>query len=126
MKIIIKRDTFYSSVTLGKLFIEDNFICFTLEYTCFSDGLQVASAIPEGKYKLSKSKSNALIFNARNKDNITHIKIDSYQADNTDNTDNCILIGMRKDGQSISFNRDALNKLKCIIGTEKSLDLTIS
>ena len=55
MKLILKRDEDNGECTLGRLYVEDEFICYTLENTWKNNERRV-SCIPEGTYPLTTKK----------------------------------------------------------------------
>ena len=52
MKLILKRDDDSGKRTIGRLYVEDEFICYTLENTWKNNEPRV-SCIPEGTYPLT-------------------------------------------------------------------------
>lgn len=60
MNLKVIRDTFTHNTTIGKLYIDDVFFCYTLEDTARDEGVKVKgkTAIPRGVYKVSLSKSS--------------------------------------------------------------------
>ena len=52
MRLILKRDEDNGECTLGRLYVEDEFICYTLENTWKNNERRV-SCIPEGCYPLT-------------------------------------------------------------------------
>lgn len=134
MNIQIIRDTAYNSVTLGKLFINGEFICHTLEDK-FREvkGQPVKdwkvpkhTAIPSGKYQMILSKSvrfNKIMPEVLNVEGFTGIRIHSGNTEA--DTDGCPLLGLRRDGFSISQSRDAMKLFMGIIGNAKKMTLEI-
>lgn len=60
MKLIIKRNLFTPTETLGELSIDGKFFCYTLEDTVRENGVKVhgETAIPYGTYKVIVNMSN--------------------------------------------------------------------
>lgn len=55
-QIAILREAFTAKQTIGRLFVNGNFVCYTIEGQCRPDGVQVGDApvcIPEGTYRAS-------------------------------------------------------------------------
>lgn len=55
MKLVLKRDTDNGECTLGRLYAEGEFLCYTLENT-WADNEPRVSCIPEGTYPLETKK----------------------------------------------------------------------
>lgn len=70
MNLLLKRETFSDTSTIGRLFIDGNFFCYTLEDKDrgLNDSMNIltikakkifgVTAIPQGKYRLVVSMSN--------------------------------------------------------------------
>lgn len=70
MNLLLKRETFSDTSTIGRLFIDGNFFCYTLEDKDrgLNDSMNIltikakkifgVTAIPQGKYRLIVSMSN--------------------------------------------------------------------
>lgn len=59
-KLLLIRDTFTDDTTLGKLYVNEEFFCHTLEDAVRDYGVKVHgdTAIPRGEYKVNVSRSS--------------------------------------------------------------------
>lgn len=96
MKLELKRTYFGEDYTIGKLYINDEYFCDTLEDKVRPDGVKVygETAIPAGKYKVIMNMSNRfkkimpLLLNVPNFEGIR------IHSGNTDvDTHGCLLLG---------------------------------
>lgn len=96
MKLELKRTYFGEDYTIGKLYINDEYFCDTLEDKVRPDGVKVygETAIPSGKYKVIMNMSNRfkkimpLLLNVPNFEGIR------IHSGNTDvDTHGCLLLG---------------------------------
>ena len=113
MKIEVKRFEFGDSYTVGKLFIDDKYECFTLEDKV-RVGIKVPSetAIPVGEYKVIvdvSSRFKKLMPHVLNVKNFTGIRI--HSGNTSEDTEGCILLGTTWSGKDfIGESRVAYNK----------------
>jgi len=119
MKLRLKRpSTSDASATIGELFVDGQFICYTLEdkdRLLESGGLKVKgdTAIPRGKYDVVITHSNRF-------DRLMPLLLDVPQfegvrihaGNTTSDTEGCILVGSYKRGNDfIGSSRPAYNAL---------------
>lgn len=99
MILEVRRDTFTSSSTIGQLFVNGEFECFTLEDVVRSPGVKVygATAIPVGTYSVITD------FSSHFQKDLPHIlDVPGFEGirihcGNTDkDTEGCILLGRTK------------------------------
>jgi len=98
MNIILNviRDTFTRDTTVGKLYINGDFFCYTLEDVLRPKGLKIAkhTCIPSGVYNLKLTMSHRfqrilpLIIDVPN---YTGVRI--HGGNNSTDTEGCILLG---------------------------------
>lgn len=135
MKIQVIRDELTNVCTLGKLFIDGKFLCHTLEDVVREEkGVPVAdwkikgqTAIPVGKYDIVLSMSNRfkiVLPEILKVDGFTGIRIHSGNTDK--DTDGCILLGMRRDGNSVSQSRVAMAAFMEAIGECKKTTIEVT
>ena len=113
MKLKLVRDTFTHKSTEGKLYIEDEFECFTLE-DVVREGPKVAhyTAIPYGTYEIAITFSNRfkrplpLLMSVPD---FTGIRIHPGNSDV--DTDGCILVGKEKQTNFVGRSREAFSLL---------------
>lgn len=125
--IEIIRDTFTVHSTIGSLFLNGNFICFTLEDVCRPDGVKIKgeTAIPKGDYDLIINHSNRfnrlmpLIYNCPDLSVINYSQkwtgIRIHPGNSNADTDGCILVGKEKKTDWVSGSNDAYNELFAIL-----------
>lgn len=120
MELVLTRDIFEEECTLGQLFLDDQFECYTLEDTYREvTGIPVAewkihgkSAIPLGRYSLIITQSPRfgealpLLLSVPGFEGIR------IHAGNTDkDTEGCILVGTERGEASLYHSREALSRL---------------
>lgn len=137
MKIKVVRIHKAENFTVGKLFIDDEFICYTLEDTVRQiEGKPVAewkiqnqTAIPTGTYPLTLTFSNRfqrILPLINNVEGFIGIRI--HTGNSPLDTDGCILVGSAWDGTSgwISGSKEAFSKLFPILDSsteEKTIEV---
>jgi hypothetical protein len=59
MELLLKRDTFTEESTIGKMYVDGPFYCYTLEDTTREEGVKVdgKTAIPCGRYRIIINQS---------------------------------------------------------------------
>lgn len=140
MKANIKviRDTYTDKSTIGRLYINDKFICDTLEDKCRDlnkDGdlddkdetkIHGKTAIPAGTYKMILSVSNRfkkLMPEILNVKGFLGIRIHSGNTDA--DSEGCIIVGLTRKLDFIGQSRDAFNKLMAELDHYKEFEITI-
>lgn len=124
MEIRVDRNRFYPNRTVGQLYIDDNFFCFTLEDTMREvEGQPVAkwkvygeTAIPQGRYKITLADTlhfgpDTMFVN--NVPGFTGILIHSGVTEK--DTLGCILVGYKLTDEGLivpSSTRPAKNDLR--------------
>lgn len=60
MKLLLIRDTFTKTTTSGKLYVDGDYFCYTLEDVVRGEGIKISgeTAIPTGEYKVILSMSS--------------------------------------------------------------------
>lgn len=131
MNLVVERTDFTSKSTIGRLLINGQFECFTLE-DVVRDGPKVMheTAIPAGTYKVIITMSNRfkrelpLLLNVPGFEGI-RIHPGNTNAD----TSGCILLGMTKSPDFIGGSRLAFNpfftKLQAALQGEAEVWITI-
>lgn len=122
MNIDVKRFYYGDKFTIGKLFVDGEYICYTLEDKMREEPNKAVSdwkiyantAIPTGKYNLSINMSNRfkkILPLIENVDGFTGIRI--HAGNTSKDTEGCILLGTTWDGKSdfIGNSRVALSLL---------------
>jgi len=124
MNLKIVRHRYTARETFGKLYIDDKFICYTLEDTLRPWGIKVhgETGIPAGEYngRFRKSPSfNAnlpILFTEEDRVSIKKtgigFKYTLIHAGNyIEDTESCILVGLEEHDSYIGKSRKALEKL---------------
>ena len=112
MKLKVIREASSKNATIGKLFIDDVFFCYTLEDVVRDVKIYGETAIPTGMYEVKLTMSNRfkkvlpLLLNVKNFEGV-RIHAGNTKAD----THGCILVGMVRDDEEIGMSRVAMNKL---------------
>ena len=123
MKLKIIREVFTNKSTIGSLYIDDVFVCFTLEDKVREDGVKIygETAIPDGKYSVTLSYSNRfkrvlpLIYNQPDlsveSDGVRFEGIRIHAGNTDKDTHGCPLVGFTKSKDFIGNSRAAFKKV---------------
>jgi hypothetical protein len=113
MNLKLIRQTFTDSSTIGSLFIDDVFECYTLEDTVRLPGIKIpgATAIPYGSYEVIIDYSNRF---ARNMPHVLNVPmfegIRIHSGNTSADTEGCILLGTTKGPDIIYESKAAFAK----------------
>lgn len=112
MIVTVKRDTLTEKSTIGRMFIGDEFICYTLEDVVRPEGIKEygKTAIPEGTYKM------VIDYSTRFKKPMPHILdvpmfegIRIHAGNTSEDVSGCLAIGYTKGIDFIGRSREAFN-----------------
>jgi hypothetical protein len=97
--MLLRRETFTEKSTIGRLFINGRFICYTLEDVVRAPGIKIKkqTAIDEGCYNVRLTMSNRfkrVLPIIDNVPNFSGIRI--HGGNFAKNTEGCILVGTNK------------------------------
>lgn len=110
--ITLERSTFTDISTIGELCIDGDFFCYTLEDTCRRKKIPGTTAIPAGRYEIVDSYSQKF---GRNLPHLLDVPgfegIRIHVGNRPEDTDGCILVGMRKGENEIYDSRKAFDLL---------------
>ncbi len=126
MQITIKRLYKTNTSTIGELFINGVFECFTLEDVERPVKIKNETAIPKGTYKVIINQSNRfkrLLPLLLNVPNFEGIRIHSGNSNH--DTEGCILVGQTRNKNYIGQSRKAFNKLFKKMQAAKDITITI-
>jgi len=135
MEVKLRRIKYHSNSTLGWLFVDNVFECFTLEDAVRLDGVKVPgeTAIPAGCYQVVLDYSNRykkMMPHILDVPNFTGIRIHSGNTDA--DTQGCILVGERitsdwtiTGGTSRPAMNRLFNKMKKAISREENITIDI-
>ena len=112
MEIKVIRETFTEDSTIGKMYINDKYHCYTLEDKVRDVKVQNVTAIPKGRYEVIINFSNRfkqlmpLLLNVPNFEGV-RIHWGNYSKD----TEGCILVGSSKAVNMVGNSRTQYAKL---------------
>ena len=140
MRVEVKRFEFATNYTVGKLYIDGDYICYVLEDAVRQvEGqpvsqwkIQDETAIPRGTYKMIMSMSNRfkkVLPELLDVPGFSGIRIHTGNSDK--NTSGCLLLGTNRAGVDwISGSTAAfilfMNKIKWAIDRKEDITVTIS
>ena len=126
MKLKVIREASSKNATIGKLFIDDVFFCYTLEDVVRDVKIYGETAIPTGMYEVKLTMSNRfkkvlpLLLNVKNFEGV-RIHAGNTKAD----THGCILVGMVKNLDTIGMSRVAMTKLMDKLKGQENITIEI-
>jgi hypothetical protein len=126
MKIEITRKKSSSKSTIGKLFIDGIFECYTLEDVTRSHKIAGVTAIPAGNYKVIINQSNRfqrLLPLVLDVPEFSGIRI--HPGNKAEDTEGCILVGTTAGDDLIGNSRIAFNALFEKMRKAKEITLSI-
>lgn len=109
MKITVKRTFKGPEYTIGKLYIDDNYFCDTLEDTVRKVKIAGKTAIPAGSYKVKKTMSprfKIVLPEILNVPNFTGVRI--HSGNTAKDTDGCLLLGLNKAKGAVLCSKNAM------------------
>jgi len=126
MNITVKRLHRTKNSTIGELFIDGKFECYTLEDVEREVKIKSETAIAKGKYKVIINQSNRfkrLLPLLLNVPNFEGVRIHSGNSNH--NTEGCILVGKTRSIDYIGSSRVAFNSLFKKMQLAKEITITI-
>ena len=105
----LRRDLKTETFTLGKLYLNGDFLCFTCEDAVREEKIYGETAIPVGVYEVIINRSARfcrflpMLLNVKN---FTGIRI--HAGNTKDDTEGCILVGLRRIVGGVSDSRSAM------------------
>lgn len=114
MEILVKRDIFQPQRTLGRLFVDGVFECYTLEDTVRPQGEKVkgATAIQAGRYEVAITFSNRFQRKLPLLLSVPMFEGVRIHPGNTEaDTEGCILVGASRTDRQVTESRKAFNTL---------------
>lgn len=125
MDLIVSRKEFTESSTIGDLFIDGSFFCYTLEDMVREPGVKVPgeTAIPEGRYKVIIDQSTRFRRAMPHILDVTNFEgVRIHNGNTAKDTEGCILLGYTKSkdfvGKSVLAFNDFFNKLHYALSKE--------
>ncbi len=126
MKLYLKRIHKTEHSTIGELYIDGKFQCYTLEDVEREVKIKNETAIPKGTYKIVITYSNRfkkqlpLLLNVPNFEGIR-----IHSGNTNHDTEGCILVGQTRSNDFIGSSRNSFNELFKKIKNEKNIEITI-
>ena len=117
MNLLLVRDQLNPTCTIGKLYVDKLFECFTLEDTdrkleCSGNKIYGCTAIPRGSYKVTLTQSARFGRVLPLVNDVPQFEGIRIHPGNTDkDTDGCVLVGTTVGNNSIGNSRIAFAKL---------------
>ena len=129
LKLELKRIDKRSDCTIGELYVDGKYECFTLEDTCRDNGVKVAgqTAIPAGTYRVQISFSNRfqkLLPLLIDVPNFEGVRI--HTGNTSQDTEGCVLVGRQRLVNSIGESKLAFAHLFPQLQSAKDITITIS
>lgn len=128
MKLRLQRYVINKTSTIGKLFINDEFFCWTLEDKIMPPGEKVPgeTAIPAGTYKVTVTHSPRFGRVLPLLNDVPNFKGVRIHAGNTvKDTEGCILVGQAYEGETLRESRKALDRLLEVLKDQHDITLAI-
>ena len=138
MTLTLDRKYKLPTYTIGKLYIDGEYFCDTLEDKDrgLTDSMTVSeiskikikkeTAIPTGTYKVTITYSNRF---KKNMPLINDVKgfegIRIHNGNNSQDTEGCVLVGFNKVKGNVINSRDTYNKLFSILSKSNNITITI-
>lgn len=133
MKLRLERDEVTTEATIGKLYVDEAFECYTLEDIPRDEKIKHQTCIPTGTYRIVINHSPAFGRELPLLLNVPEFEGIRIHAGNTkDHTSGCILVGKTRGTDRIGESKAALEILFAKIqsalkrGAPVSIDITLS
>lgn len=112
MKLLLKRITKTNNSTIGELYINGVFQCYTLEDKEREVKIKNETAIPKGTYKVIINRSNRFKIDLPLLLNVPNFEVVRIHTGNSNHdTEGCILVGQTRSTDFIGNSRKAFKNL---------------
>ena len=126
MLVTIKRLYKTDNSTIGELFVDGIFECFTLEDKERDVKIKGETAIPKGTYKVIINESNRFKRLLPLLIDVPHFEgVRIHSGNSNHDTEGCILVGQTRNKNYIGQSRKAFEKLFAKMQKAKTITLTI-
>lgn len=126
MELKLRRTIKTDNSTIGELFVDGKFECYTLEDKEREVKIPKETAIPKGKYSISITVSNRFKRELPLLANVPNFEGVRIHPGNTNHdTEGCILVGRTKGVDFIGNSRIAFDALFAKLKGAKTINLTI-
>jgi lysozyme len=123
MELKLVRDVCGADCTLGKLFVDGEFDCYTVEDVVRPDGPKVPgkTAIPEGRYRVVVSRSPRFGRDLPLLENVPDFEgVRIHPGNTAEDTEGCIIPGRVRAARGVAQSRVAFDKLFAALQAELS------
>jgi hypothetical protein len=129
LQLRLARKWFTEKSTIGILYVNDKFFCYTLEDVVRPSGEKIKgqTAIPWGTYKISltySKKFDKILPLLADVPNFTGVRIHSGNTDK--DTEGCILVGSTHSNDFVGSSRVVMTKLMNLLADETDVMLEIA
>lgn len=126
MELTLQRKTFNEKFTLGELFIDGVFFCYTVEDKVRDVKIKAVTAIPYGNYKVIVNMSNRFKKEMPLLLDVPFFEGVRIHSGNTaEDSEGCILVGMVKIENGVGMSRVAFTKLMEKLKGQNKISLQI-
>lgn len=126
MELTLQRKTFNEKFTLGELFIDGVFFCYTVEDKVRDVKIKGVTAIAYGRYKMIVNMSNRfkkempLLLDVPFFDGVR-----VHSGNTAEDSEGCIIVGMVKTDNGVGMSRVAFTKLMEKLKGQNNIYITI-
>ena len=121
MELKLSRDVLRADCTLGKLFVDGEFDCYTVEDVVRPDGEKVPgkTAIPEGRYHVVVSRSPRFGRDLPLLENVPNFEgVRIHPGNTAEDTEGCIIPGRVRSATGVAQSRFAFDKIFAALQAE--------
>ena len=126
MELKLERDSLKEDCTLGKLYIDNVFFCYTVEDKVREVKIKDITAIPYGRYKVILNMSNRF-------KKVMPLLLDVpffegvriHSGNDATASSGCIILGMARTENGVGLSRIAIQKLMDKLTNQLNINLTI-
>lgn len=126
LNLKLERDVLTPEYTLGKLFLQGQFFCYTVEDAVRREKVYGKTAIPAGIYKITLTMSNRfkkILPLLHDVPNYAGVRI--HAGNTAADTEGCIIIGLNRTENGVASSRLAMDKLMSVFSLGKPIEIEI-